>query len=619
MKGNRRSFISKSILGGLSLGVASNEVFPSVIDGTDVRPIAGDAKYKQEFFKSIQISYEGGKDETLDRYVAIFQRVFQEKSGLKSNASPGATLKIKLAVFPKSLPEQSYRISYVGQDEIHISSGDKNGILYGIGKLLHSSVINQHGLMPNGKNMVSSPDKPLRAIYFATHFFNFYHVAPIEKVKTYIEDLALWGYNHLVLWFDMHHYKGIDDPDAQKMLDRLAELYKAGMSVGMRPFCAVLANEGYDSTPNHLKSTPTGRSHYGVEICPSKKEGEKLILDNIRGEFEAFRKRGVEFDLLSLWPYDQGGCACEKCSPWGGNGFISISKSVTMELRKQFPDLKISLSTWLLDYGREQGEWKLLAEYFKKEKPKWINYLLADSHDTYPEYLLKNPVPGNLPLTNFPEISMWEQWPWGGFGASPLPDRFQELWNSVKVKVAGGWPYSEGIFEDINKVIYARFYWDENAQVKDIMEEYISFEYGQGFSGEILEVIKILEKNHGLSTYTWYTKPDYGKVDVPSTDAGSEKAYRMVREVDRRMPAHIKKSWRWRILFLRAMMDYELRISKGKVSPPVEAGFRELHNMYYVRGGEGSHRVSPPINNGAAYRNVSNKDRKVDGGLRAVD
>ena len=67
---------------------------------------------------------------------------------------------------------------------------------------------------------------------------------------------------------------------------------------------------------------------------------------------------------------------------------------------------------------------------------------------------------GGLPLLNFPEISMWGNWPWGGVGANPLPARFQRLWDQVQHAVQGGFPYSEGIYEDMNKAVVAQFYWD---------------------------------------------------------------------------------------------------------------------------------------------------------------
>ena len=69
--------------------------------------------------------------------------------------------------------------------------------------------------------------------------------------------------------------------------------------------------------------------------------------------------------------------------------------------------------------------------------------------------LLLRPLPGQLPMVGFPEISMYETFPWGGFGATPLPRHFPSQWDAVKLRSSGGFPYSEGISEDLNKVLFS--------------------------------------------------------------------------------------------------------------------------------------------------------------------
>jgi hypothetical protein len=64
--------------------------------------------------------------------------------------------------------------------------------------------------------------------------------------------------------------------------------------------------------------------------------------------------------------------------------------------------------------------------------------LLADAHEDFPRYPLDAGVPGNLPLLNFPEISMWGNWPWGGFGANPQPAYLPPWRNNEHFTLAGG-------------------------------------------------------------------------------------------------------------------------------------------------------------------------------------
>ena len=80
--------------------------------------------------------------------------------------------------------------------------------------ILSSGFDGRGGFSPVDKAIDFTPRSPLRGMYFATHFYNFYHVAPIEKVYEVIEDLALRGCNNLLVWFDMHHFNSMQDEGA---------------------------------------------------------------------------------------------------------------------------------------------------------------------------------------------------------------------------------------------------------------------------------------------------------------------------------------------------------------------------------------------------------------------
>ena len=86
----------------------------------------------------------------------------------------------------------------------------------------------------------------------------------------------------------------------------------------------------------------------------------------------------------------------------------------------------------------------------------WADFLMVDAHREYPRYPLEHAL--IKPIVNFPEISMWGLKPWGGYGANPLPERFQRIWNDSKHILDGGLPYSEGIYEDISKIQFAGYY-----------------------------------------------------------------------------------------------------------------------------------------------------------------
>lgn len=592
---NRREFLKKGAIAGILLSGATGFSRDLMAGEKSELKIGQENKDSGTIFNSIVFITSADPDMLVEKATKIFLRILTERTGLNFGLFGSSQLSIRLRIVAQSMPPEAFRIETSEENSITISASDSNGILYGLGKLLHSSVITEKGFAPGNWQGISVPDKPQRNIYFATHFHNFYHTAPVEKVTNYIEELALWGYNTIEVWFDMHGFEGIHDPKAMAMLDRLSIILKAGKNAGMKVAICMLGNEGYNSSPKELRAKAPKqirlRGCYGVEICPSQPGGTELILKQAEEELDAFNNRGVVVDFIVLWPYDQGGCGCDRCTPWGSNGYLKLSKKITQLARLKIPNIKIILSTWLFDCVEDEGEWRGLASAFNAEKP-WIDYIQADSHEAFPRYLKENPVPGNLPLLNFPEISMWESWPWGGFGANPLPARFQRLWDEVKDKAAGGAPYSEGIFEDINKVIYSQFYWSQEKPAQESIREYIAFEFSPEFVDEISEAIIILEKNHGLRGSFKAGLPVI--FSIPKVDFGAAHAFELLKSVDQKLPRSINNGWRWRILLLRAMFDYELRKTGGITNETVESGFRELKTMYFADHADDS--VRPPAN-----------------------
>jgi len=427
----------------------------------------------------------------------------------------------------------------------------------------------------------------VRGIYLATHFHNFYHEAPVWEVQRYVEELALWGVNALMVWFDMHHYSGMDDPRAVEMIERLRAILRAGRDVGMKVGLGVLANEAYAASPPELRADPdTGRAHYGVELCPHKAGARELMLRWFDEEFEAFADVGI--DRVWIWPYDQGGCACERCRPWGANGFLVMAEAIAELFRRRFPRGEVILSTWLFDYPGEQGEWRGLERALAR-RPGWLDYILIGSHTGFPSYPLEHGVPGGLPALGFPEISMWAMYPWGGYGANPLPARMEALWRSCGHILCGGFPYSEGIFEDINKVLFSQFYWDPERPAAETLREYAAYEYSPDVVDDVVRAVEILQRNHPRSPETEAGRRRFAL----QGDAGAAaECNELLESVKRRLPCYARTSWRWRILLLRARIDDELFRSGGRPTPRCEEAFAELRELYHAERAEPH--VAPP-------------------------
>ncbi len=485
----------------------------------------------------------------------------------------------------KELPLEAFRIDEKG-GAVRIAGGSPSGLLYGVGKFLRTSSYDGT-FQPSAWRGTSEPQGSLRGMYFASHFHNWYHEAPEAEVIRYMEDLALWGVNAIMVIFPMINLQDWDDPEAEPAMAKLRQYVVSARELGLQ-FVTGLNNCMFIGAPEDIRAArlpdPTKRrGNSGHPICPSNPKGHAYLMENTEILYKKLADVGL--DLVCMWPYDEGGCSCDQCAPWGSNGYVKISRDLTLLGRKYFPNLKTIVSTWMFDTPPE-GEWQGLTDVLAKQND-WANYILADSHEDFPRYPLDVTVPGNLPLINFPEISMWGNWPWGGVGAHPLPARFQRLWDQVKQSVSGGFPYSEGIYEDMSKAIVLQFYWNRDQSARATLEEYIAYEFGPDVTEDVLALVDLLESAASRA----FRKEPINAEEV-------QRAFALAEGVHARLPEWARTSWRWEILYLRAVLDRERFNGAGLESPTAEAALLRLVEIYHCQletDDPYHHRVRPAL------------------------
>lgn len=473
-----------------------------------------------------------------------------------------------------------------------ITASDDLNIHAGLGRFFTESVFDGRGCFTPFKGKIDFvPQKPLRGMYFATHFYNFYQSAPIEKVYEVIEDLALRGCNNLFVWFDMHHFNSMDDPDAIVLADRMHSMLKYANRIGIKGSLTLLSNEGFASSPENVRAewwiqngyTALPDSHYHLEICPNKEGGLEEILKERRQMLERFADLDIAY--VSYWPYDQGGCTCEKCSPWGANGYLKILPHFKKLLHEFFPQAQIIVSTWYFDKFIP-GEWDAFYPHMKDGSLCGSEYIMSFFFNgVMPEVLTKNGIPEGLKFVDFPEISMYTCSPWGGFGAIALP-RFLNTTNEKSGHLySGGYPYSEGIFEDINKYMTMTYYSGLYPDARDAIRAYVKFEFcvqGQE-SDELADAI--------IKSETAQAKDKY-KAEVTGTTirfiikdtSDIEYVYGVFEKYNKILPENITKSRSFRLWYIRAVLDRELMLCDGYPirSELAQKLMKEVNDFYYA-------------------------------------
>lgn len=470
------------------------------------------------------------------------------------------------------------------------------------GRLLRSAP-NGGAFRPSVPCGTVTPAKEVCGMYFATHFHNFYHAAPMDKVCRYIEDLALWGMEVLYVWFDMHAYTGTNDPAAQKMADRLRSIMRHGKKIGIKTAFGGLANEGFSTTPDELRATAALQNgytlrldgFYGTEVCPSKPGGMELILKNLNDELDLFEDTPP--DQFRIWPYDQGGCTCDGCAPWGCNGYLRTCKAIYEVIRARLPKTKIIISTWYFgQFLRNDTEWDGLYAAFERGELDFVDGMVVDFPHIYPQYVLTHPQP--CPILSFNEISMYGATPWGGYGANPMPAHIEEQWNDAGNRLSGGTPYSEGIFEDLNKAITLRLFREEKP-ADETIREYLRYECG--FAEENLdkgvELIRKMEIGLYRDSFGFQHKEKEIRIWHPEQ---VESALALAEELDKALPADRRDAFRWQQILIRCRIDAELTRNGNAITPSVIALFERLDEMYYTQNG--SSVVRPFVSEAIAAR-----------------
>lgn len=245
--------------------------------------------------------------------------------------------------------------SYVIKEDggYHIIGADEAGLYYGIGKFLHSAKWDDEQFVPNPPMKVMTPAHPFRATYFSVHFYNWYHMAPTEELTDYLETMLLWGYNTIVCILPIVHFNNFEDPVYFELRDKTRCVYKIAKSLGLKVGTMVNPNQGLKTTAPEFAADPscyefrTGSG--GKNVCPQIPGAMEYLRSLWLHIFEQYKDIGL--DYVFTWPYDEGGCGCEECSPWGQKDFwtflmcCSWTQRLIFQMRKLSSPHGISMNT----------------------------------------------------------------------------------------------------------------------------------------------------------------------------------------------------------------------------------------------------------------------------------
>lgn len=535
---------------------------------------------------------------------SVLRRHAEKRGGRLGKADDA--YRITVSVVPYSDEEKdrkdSFLVSPDGNYGAQISANNLCTLYAGLGRFLISSSFDFCGGFEPAALPISHEQKcRIRGMYLATHFYNFWHIAPMDEVRPYIEDLALWGCNSLMLCLAPQHYTSFKSPDAVKMAERLKELFACAGEMGIDPALILFSNTGYIDRPEEIAAPWDMRGEYITpnyaelhrEICPNLPGGMDEIRRVHREFFEAFSDVPIKY--FAYWPYDEGGCTCDACSRWSENGAVKVyEESVKPLIKEYFPDAEMILSTWHFDrHLRDEG--LRLYNNVAAGKYPWAKYILAVHGDgQLMPLVLKNGAPDDRSVIDFPEISMWSCRPWGGYGANPIPMRLDNFFSAAGDALDGGFPYSEGMWENLNEFFCVSHYSGAYESTTDALRDYIRYYFGIKDTEKLVRAIQLMEATLWRKTEL---APD-GRLRVtPYVPAAIREIYKIITEIDATLPEAVKKDARWRIIYLRAVIDFEISTHENIPlnSARAQSCFRELWDIYHAYDMRIQKSVCPPL------------------------
>lgn len=428
------------------------------------------------------------------------------------------------------------------------------------------------------------PAMKLRGEIISSHdVSNTYMAWTVEQWVRYIEDMALWGMN-LFITIPVHFadWKGMDpwaDPpvfasDAQReKFERHWEIQsKVSMTVrDMGLLYGVWTPANDPAMAHHRPEWDRGWKEY---ICPSISEAREAILHSRN----AYLSRLPHLDILFVPSADDGGCWCDDCRPWSAT-YLGLVREQCEIARKYHPDARVMLSNqaltheenavlcrelremddtaWIAGVAFAPGSNELFRHARLTEEWRWPEQPGFGDEVISVQWLRRN-LPPEVDLYLYPDTThslraqypVWEIEPIVGhaYHRDPIffrPAYYHRIYQLTAPFSDGSFPYSEGMYDNLNQVVWLELNCDPHRDPHEIVSDYWRWYVGEMAAPYAAAATEALEQ-------AW--TEDF------SQSAEIDRALKNSFEVTQHLPRGRQTgNWRVDILRLRALTDQWLR------------------------------------------------------------
>lgn len=394
-----------------------------------------------------------GLEEDLDKFPPEYGQLLDSMSGIHAEG-------YKIAVLPN-------------ENVVLVVGHDSRGVLYGVGKLLRKMQMHPGQiLLPENSSIASSPKFPIRGHQMGYRpKTNAYDAFSVEQYDRYIRDMAIFGANSIEVVpprtdddFTNVHMK---IPAIEMIVEQSKICDRYGMDVWMW-----YPNMGSDySHPDSLK----------------------LEIEERRKVFKVMPR----LDHLFVPGGDPGDLHPDILFDW-----LRMQAEV---LHQYHPNAKIWVSPQVF---RPNKAWfDAFYGHVNREYP-WFGGIVFGPWVKTPIKEIAERINPGIPIRRYPDIThnLSSQYPiphWdlayattlGREPINPRPSDQKLIHNAFDQYAQGSISYSEGINDDVNKIIWSDQDWDPTTPVINTLREYSQYFVGPEYSETMANGLMALENN----------------------------------------------------------------------------------------------------------------------------
>lgn len=399
-----------------------------------------------------------------------------------------------------------------GKTIVWIIGGDERGILYGIGKLLRMAEMKEgQMLFASATDIASSPEYAIRGHQFGYRMTaNSWDAWTIEQFDQHFREQMLFGANSI---------EGIPFQDTRP--DTHMKYPREVMNVELSKIC-----DKYDLDYWVWSA---------VELDLKDKKQRQSELDKM----EAFFKSCPRFDAVFFPGGDPGENHPSEVLPF--------LEEMTTIMQKYHPKAGMWIS--LQGFDREKVEY--FFNYLKEKNPDWLTGVV-NGPSSPPIKTERELLPKKYKLRSYPDLTHtvrcqfptknWDQafaLTLGRECTNPQPVYYAGIHNKDAPFTDGFISYSDGVHDDVNKIVWSQMGWDTKNDVGNIMAEYCEFFFGSKVADVAASGILALEKN--------WIGPATGNETIGKT-------LDQWKKLEAENP-ELAGNWRWQQLVMRAYYD----------------------------------------------------------------